>query len=185
MIYHCCDPRRRELVLEAIDGGAAINGIDFLEVLDQEAPDDVPPQRTLLLRFLDVAPALTLQNFELTGGERITGVEILWVMAADAPDLGLAEPGLVTYLGTLPEPQNVLVLRTDSAGDYAGYTLRLVSGPNALTPPPGIDRVLSEVDFSFKVECPTDFDCAPSHVCPEEVPEQPSLSYLAKDYQTF
>ncbi|WP_299605084.1 putative baseplate assembly protein [uncultured Tateyamaria sp.] len=185
MIYHCCDPRRRELVLEAIDGGAAINGIDFLEVLDNEAPDDVAPQQTLLLRFLGTAPALTVQNFELVGGERITGVAIEWVMAADAPDMNLAEPGLLTYLGTLPEPANVLVLRTDSAGDYAGYTLRLVAGPNALTPPPGIDRVLSEVNFSFKVECPTDFDCAPAHVCPEDAPEQPSLSYLAKDYQTF
>ncbi|QHQ36668.1 putative baseplate assembly protein [Algicella marina] len=185
MIYHCCDPRRRELVLEAIADGTAINGIDFIEVLDNEAPDDTPRQRTLLLRFLDMTPGLTLANLELTGGERIDNVTIEWLTHADAPDATLAEPGLVTWLATLEEPQNVLVLRTSSAGDYAGYTLRLVNAPGALSPPPGLDRVLSEIDFSFKVECPTDFDCAPRHICPEDPPKQPALSYLAKDYQTF
>jgi hypothetical protein len=185
MIYHCCDPRRRERVLSAIDDGMAINGIDFLEVLDREAPGDTPAQRTLLLRFLDSAPALALENFELSGGERIDDVTLLWVTRADAPDVALAEPGLVTYLGTLPNPDQVLVLRTSSVGDYAGYTLRLVASPGALTPPPGIDRVLSEIGFSFKVECPTEFDCAPVQTCPEDPAEQPALSYLAKDYQSF
>ena len=56
----------------------------------------------------------------------------------------------------------MLALRTDASGDFATYTLRLVESPGALTPPDGIDQVLSQVDFSFKVECPTDFDCAPA-----------------------
>ncbi|MEX0365267.1 MAG: putative baseplate assembly protein [Ruegeria sp.] len=185
MIYHCCDPRRRERVLQAIDDGMAINGIDFLEVLDREAPADTPAQRTLLLRFLDTAPALTLENFELTGGERITNVALEWVTRADAPDATLAEPGLIAWLAGLPDPDQVLVLRTSSSGDHAKYRLRLVAGPGDLSPPAGIDRVLSEVVFSFKVECPTDFDCAPKVICPEEPPEQPALSYLAKDYTSF
>ncbi|MEX0348086.1 MAG: putative baseplate assembly protein [Paracoccaceae bacterium] len=185
MIYHCCDPRRRERVLQAIAGGMAINGIDFLEVLDREAPADTPAQRTLLLRFLDTAPALTLENFELTGGERITDIALEWVTRADVPDVALAEPGLVAWLATLPDPEQVLVLRTLSSGDFASYTLRLVASPGDLSPPAGIDRILSEVAFSFKVECPTDFDCAPKVICPEEPPEQPALSYLAKDYQSF
>src|SRR5690606_22980636 len=145
-----------------------INGIDFLEVLDREAPTDTPAQRTLLVRFLDTAPALTLENLELHGGERITDIDIEWLTRADAPDAALAEPGLIAYLGTLPDPGHVLGLRTSSSGDYAAYTLRLVASPGALTPPAGIDVVLSEIDFSFKVECPSDFDCAPVHVCPEE-----------------
>lgn len=185
MIHHCCDPRRRERVLTRIAEGMAINGIDFLEVLDREAPADTPAQRTLLVRFLDTAPALTLDTLELSGGERITDVGLSWVTRADAPDPALAEPGLVAYLATLPDPGQVLVLRTTSSGDHAVYTLRLVAAPGALTPPAGIDRVLSEVDFSFKVECPTDFDCAPVEVCPEDAPEPPALSYLAKDYQSF
>ncbi|WP_171174992.1 putative baseplate assembly protein [Ruegeria sp. HKCCD8929] len=185
MIYHCCDPRRRERVLQAIADGMAINGIDFLEVLDREAPADTPAQSTLLLRFLDTAPALTLENFELTGGERITNVELEWVTRADAPDATLAEPGLIAWLAGLPDPGQVLVLRTSSSGDHAKYRLRLVASPGDLSPPASIDRVLSEVAFSFKVECPTDFDCAPKIVCPEEPPEQPALSYLAKDYTSF
>lgn len=185
MIYKCCDPRRRERVLAEMAGGMAINGIDFIEVLDSEAPDDTPAQRTLLLRFLGDAPALTLENIELSGGARITDVQIEWITPAIAPDPALVEPGLQTWLGALPEPEQVLVLRSSSWGDYADYTLRLVASPGALTPPAGIDRILSEITFSFKVECPSDFDCAPVEVCPEDPVEQPSISYLAKDYQSF
>ena len=189
MIHHCCDPRRRELVL----ANPPLNGIDFLEVLDTEHPLAVPPQptprqRTLLLRFLRTAPDLALSNIELTGGERITGIGLEWVTRADAPDAGLigpSEPSLPGYLSALPDPDQVLALRTDSSGDYATYTLRLVAGPGALTPPAGIDRLLSEISFSFKVECPTDFDCAPRHDCPDETGVRPAISYLAKDYRSF
>ena len=184
MIYHCCDARRRELVL----GHATLNGIDFLEVLDREAPPGTPRQRTLLLRFVKAAPDLTLENFELSGGERVTGVGLQWVTRADAPDLAVIDPieaGLPGFLTSLPDPEQVLALRTASSGDYSIYTLRLVASPGALSPPDDIDRVLSEVDFSFKVECPTDFDCVLRHDCPEEPPERPAISYLAKDYRSF
>ena len=185
MLYHCCDQRRRELVLEAIGDGVAINGIDSLEVLDREAPAGVAPQRTLLLRFIGTAPDLTVENIELSGGVRVTGIGIEWIVRADAPAAPPAEAALVTFLGTLPDPEQVLALRTDARGDFSTYTLRLVESPGALTPPDGIDQVLSQVDFSFKVECPTDFDCAPRHDCPDDQPEPPSLSYLAKDYESF
>lgn len=184
MIYHCCDARRRELVL----ADPVLNGIDFIEVLDLEAPDNTPRQRTLLLRFLKPAPDLTLGNLELTGGERATGVAIEWITRADAPDLTLIDPieaGLPTFLTGLSESDHVLALRTDSNGDYATYSLRLVATAGALSPPPGIDRLLALVNFSFKVECPTDFDCVPRNDCPDEAFAVPDLSYLAKDYQSF
>jgi hypothetical protein len=180
MIYRCCDPRRRELVL----GHATLNGIDFLEVLDTESPAPSPRQRTLILRFLKPAPALDLANFELTGGERITGVTLEWLTRADAPSIP-GEPALEALLAALPEPENVLALRTSSTGDYATYTLRLVASPGALVPPPGIDLLLAAVDFSFKVECPTDYDCATEPDCPEDAAPGPSISYLAKDYRSF
>lgn len=184
MIYHCCDARRRELVL----ADPVLNGIDFIEVLDGEAPAPTPRQHTLLVRFLKPAPALGLINLDLSGGERITDVGIEWVTPANAPDLTLIDPieaGLPGYLSALPLADHVLALRTDSAGDFSDYTLRLVAGPGALTPPAGIDRLLSEVVFSFKVECPTDFDCAPRPACEVEVPHAPAISYLAKDYRSF
>jgi hypothetical protein len=183
MIYHCCDPRRRELVL----ANPSLNGIDFLEVLDAEAPADTPRQRTLLVRFLRAAPALTLDNLQLTGGERITDVQMAWISRADTPDATLVEPGLVAYLGALdPAAQAAtLVIRTESHGDHATYTLRLIDDGNPLSPPVGIDRLLAQIDFSFKVECPTDFDCASRTACPDDAPEPPAISYLAKDYKSF
>src|SRR5207245_5276350 len=41
------------------------------------------------------------------------------------------------------------------------------------------------IDFSFKVECPSDFDCKPVHLCPEADPDEPDIDYLAKDYGSF
>jgi hypothetical protein len=186
VIFHCCDQRRRERVLASTSPD--LNGIDFLEVLDGEAPDTTPRQRTLLLRFLKTAPTLTLNNLELTGGERTTNLSIEWITHAHNPDLSLIDPAEVDLPGILsglPFADRVLALRTTSHGDYATYTLRLVNAPGALSPPSGIDRLLSEVDFSFKVECETDFDCAPSQACREAVAEPPAISYLAKDYHSF
>src|SRR5262249_23573579 len=39
--------------------------------------------------------------------------------------------------------------------------------------------------FSFKVECPTDFDCRPVLVCPPAFEAAPEIDYLAKDYESF
>lgn len=184
MIYHCCDPRRRELVL----AHPTLNGIDFIEVLDNEAPPLTPRQRTLLVRFLKPAPVLTTDNFEIEGGERIADVGVEWVSPADVPDLAVIDPieaGLPAYLTGLPQPDHVVAVRASSSGDYSIYRLRLVAAPGSLSPPNGIDRLLAEIAFSFKVECPTDFDCKPALDCPPELEETPALSYLAKDYQSF
>ena len=43
MIYHCCDALRRN----AVAAHPTLNGIDYLEVLDNEAPPGSPRQRTL------------------------------------------------------------------------------------------------------------------------------------------
>ena len=40
----------------------------------------------------------------------------------------------------------------NGVGDFSIYTLELVDVDN-------LDPLLSAVDFSFKVECPSDFDC--------------------------
>lgn len=180
MIYRCCDERRREAVAEH----PVLNGIDYLEVLDAEAPPGSPRQRTLLVRFVKTAPALDKDNFELTGGERRTGVKILWVARADAPGPGPSDDEK-TFLAALPHKDRVIAVRTDSSGDYSPYTLHLVASPTSLAPPPDVDPLLARVLFSFKVECPSDFDCAPSCPCPDEEEEGPAINYLAKDYRSF
>ena len=85
----------------------------------------------------------------------------------------------------LDEPADVLLVRTDSTGDFSPYTLRLVAGAGSDEPPAGFDPLLASVEFSFKVECPSDFDCAPVCECPPELAEGPAIDYLAKDFQSF
>jgi hypothetical protein len=52
-------------------------------------------------------------------------------------------------------------------------------------PPPGIDTILSGIDFSFKVACLDDLDCLRSDLCPADAPDEPDIDYLAKDYASF
>jgi hypothetical protein len=180
MIYFCCSRNRRQLVGEH----ATLNGIDRVEVVDKEY--DVAGFRHLRQRELRVFfvktppdPAVTVadaqirsadrNNVRLTGGESVTGIAVesaSW-LAADG----------------------YLRVRLSAYGDHSVYTLHLVvksTGPN---PPfhymPGLDPRLSLVDFRFKLECPSDFDCAPECDCPPAVRKVPELDYLAKDYASF
>src|SRR5262249_31255607 len=94
---------------------------------------------------------------------------------------------LAATLNALDDPTRVLVVRTDRAGDFSTYTLRLVdSGPgSADLPPEDFDPQLSEVAFSFKVECPSEFDCRTDDRCTEPAAAPPPIDYLAKDYASF
>jgi len=177
--YHCCEPRR----LEVIEHGSANNAIEFLEVLDRAAPPGVPPQRTLFVRLLRPGFELELADLSITGGERIPTVEIQWFSAADAlpPE---AEPGLVDGIAAADRART-LVVRTRSAGDASTYTFSIA---NQSTNPPGptlFDPRLSSIRFSFKVECPSPFDCLEPRTCPERPEAPPRIDYLAKDYQGF
>jgi len=177
MKYYCCDQRRREVV--KLNG--TLNGLEYLEVYDSGLPGDPTRQLTLFLKFLRAVPALSKDQFRIEGGERIKSVDIEWVALANA--LPAAEPAsLVDGLAPLNE---FLVIRTKIYGDYSLYTLNLVSGPGSNTPPAGFDPRLSEIQFSFKVQCDSDFDCASSTPCPVPPAVNPRLDYLAKDYASF
>ena len=163
MNYFCCDRRRRNLLK-----GSALNGIDFVEVLDHDAPNESERQRTLFLHLInDPVSALNETNIRIDGGERISGI----VVESVTPGSG-AEA-------------NVLTVKLNKYGDFSIYTLRIVQTLEQSDPPSGFDRLFSAVDFSFKVECPSDFDCRPRRICPPERPLQPELDYLAKDYASF
>ena len=177
MIFSCCEQRR----LEVLRRSGSKNAIEFLEVLDHAAPPGVPPQRTLFVRLLHPATTLTTDNLRIFGGTRVPTVAIEWLAPADAlpPQ---AEPGLTDGLEELPR---TLVIRTASSGDFSRYTLAIVANSGSDDPPADFDPLLSSIDFSFKVECPTDFDCdAPLPCVPAPVPT-PRIDYLAKDYAGF
>ncbi|MFP5246832.1 MAG: putative baseplate assembly protein, partial [Thermoanaerobaculia bacterium] len=153
--YRCKGSEARR---QAVRDSADYNGIDYLEVGST--------QLTLDIFFLKpvAAATLTKANFRINGGERVIDIKVT----------------NVANLGT-----NLVTLTVDKAGDYSTYTLRLVNGPGDDNPPPKYDPQLATVEFSFKVECPSDFDCKPGCACHPERAEEPEIDYLAKDYPTF
>jgi hypothetical protein len=163
--YVCHNEQRRRQVR---DSGTALNGIDYLEVRDQGLPDD-QRQRLIELRFVkpDALDTLSADNFRIDGGVRITGIRVI------------AEPVID---GTDPQ---LLHLEFSGWGDYSTYRLRLIDPSAPDDPPSGFDRALAEVEFSFKVDCPSDFDCPRPPVCEPPIAEPPALDYLAKDYASF
>ncbi len=179
--YRC----QNQLRSQGVRQHPTLDGIDYLEVLDQEAPGDSPRQRTLLVRFLKPVSALTRENVRIDGGVRVTPVRVLWAFPAPAIPPSLITAQEQTFFSTLLQPDHVLVVRTDSSGDFSTYRLSIVASsanPNATK---DLDSQLSEVKFSFKVECPSDFDCKPVTECPPEVLPEPEIDYLAKDYASF
>jgi len=173
MIYFCCDDDRRRNAVKAHD---TLNGIDFLEVVDDHDDPFEQRQRTLLVHFIDkdtvegqeslanVLAQIKIENVRIEGGERTRDVVVTNVAVS---------------------PPNVLTVEVSKAGDFSTYTLRLVKDANSDEPPDGLDPVLSAVSFSFKVACPSHFDCKTPRICLAEPKKEPEIDYLAKDYASF
>ena len=180
--FVCCDEQRRA----AIDGHPTLNGIDDLEVDDLAVGEldaaetsqylGAPPsrrdvirwQRKLLIRFINpLTPtqvaALQAQPPIIEGGTRVRNIR-------------------ATLLGI---GSDSVTIKTSAAGDSSRYVARLVRSQIDLRPPDGIDPVLGEIGFSFKVDCPSDFDCRAGHICLRTAPPEPAIDYLAKDYGSF
>jgi len=159
LVYLCCEDRRRA---ELRAPTATLNGIDFLEVVDAGAPLAYR-QRVLRANFVRTPPGVTVvkENVRITGGERIRDIPV-----DDASFVG-----------------DVLVVRVATPGDFSTYTLRLIELDG--TPLTGLDPLLSAVDFSFKVECPSDFDCRPICACAPAPRDDPPIDYTVKDYESF
>lgn len=171
--YYCKNKRRRQDVLFPKDGDGnpvapVLNGIDYLEVTSED-------QKTLAVNFMHQLPEepdqvpptpateLTGHNIMIEGGVRIRNIRVTSVSTTG----------------------NVLTVNVDTAGDFSKYTLKIVSSPLDQSPIPGFDPELSRIDFSFKVNCPSDFDCKVERDCPPEKHDEPEIDYLAKDYDSF
>lgn len=161
--FHCCDARRREAAL-ATGADQPPNGIDFLDVVDSEAEVEADRQRVLRVHFLkavtDPLLGITAEDTHVDGGTRVTGIRVE----------GIEWDG------------DVLEVRVDRPGDFSAYTLRLGES-NA--PYPGLDPLLASVDFVFKADCPTDFDCLDDAPCGDPPQDTPDIDYLARDYAGF
>ncbi|WP_439603119.1 putative baseplate assembly protein [Devosia sp.] len=159
--------RRKKLLGSQVKiGGLRINGLDYLEVLDDDAPSEPLRQRLLDVVFLrpDGVAALGEENFAIEGGVRIVGIEVV-----------AAAPGA--------NAQTVR-LTLDRAGDFSRYRL-VLRGSSLDAPPASFDPALALIEFSFKADCPTDFDALPPPAPLPEPPPAPPIDYLAKDYESF
>lgn len=142
-----------------------LNGLDYLEV--------DPDQLTLSVYFLGKAPVeLDRSNVLIEGGRRIRNIGIKDVKVHRFESVELDDYMKVTV---------------NWPGDFSTYTLRVVeqNDQGNWQPHSAFDPRYDRVDFSFKVDCPSDLDCKPTAICPPEVKEEPEINYLAKDYDSF
>ncbi len=180
--YFCRNRRRLQAVAEA----GALNGIEYVEVRDTDEAVRALRQRTLYVRLLLPVPAtFSGGNVIIDGGERISVVEVTWAAPATSLPGTLTPAEQAALLAGLAEPGHVLIVRTKDRGDFSRYTLHLVAGPGTPAAPAGFDPLLAGIGFSFKAECPGDFDCAAPDTCPPVPHTAPPIDYLAKDYQGF
>lgn len=168
------EPRNR-LVLVA--KSTTVNGIDFVEMPSVDAT-------TFYVHFLNAVsviptlPATLLAT--ITGGDRIQGITVNAIN--NATDWSVDANGFP-----------LLTLTVSEAGDFSNYTLALTtdtpspSGPvGTFVPLATLDPMYCSATFSFKVLCPSDFDCAPkTSCCGPTDPPLPAIDYLAKDFQSF
>lgn len=181
-LYQYCESNARREAVAASDkimpDGNKINGIDYLEVLDRDAPSEAMQQRIIDLTFLktdgvtktdnitgNTVSVLGIDQFAIEGGERIRHIRI------EKVEVG-------------PDPKT-LRLTLDRYGDFSTYALRLRTDAKKEDPPANMDPVLSRIEFTFKAECATDFDCKSAAVPPGPGKPGPVLDYLAKDYESF
>ena len=139
MNYICCTDTRRNVVkLHPV-----INGIDYLEVLDNESDPYNERQTTLFVHLLKPVMAGTIDdsNIIIEGGERIRNISVIDVSAGINGSFPSSPP--------FSEETEVLVVKVSKAGDFSTYTLRLIKDNNGDIPPEGFDPMLSSVEFSF------------------------------------
>jgi hypothetical protein len=161
------DARRRALASQA---NPKLNGIDYIDVVS----DDETQLKVHFLFTLPgrgpgaVPPAGLLDKTNVV----IRGGRVPHVLAIDHVDADL----------------NVLtvVVKPEERGfDYSTYHLSIVRSPEHLETLDGFDPKLSSIAFSFKANCPSEFDCKVDNTCPPRTFTAPPLDYLAKDFNTF
>ncbi len=144
-----------------LDLGAApnLNGIDFVEV--------GPNARDLYVHFVNsVGLASQTPAARVDGGDRV-------------PTVGLQPIDAGADWSTDIYGNPLLMLHALSDGDFSDYRLTLDDDK--------LDPYFSAASFSFKVLCPSDFDCAPAVASrpPEDDASPVAIDYLAKDFAGF
>lgn len=140
-----------------------VTGIDFVYVYPSQTQLDVyflKDPATVAPSLVNDLPAERFRIQSISGGEAIAEVTITgagWAVA---------------------DGRNVVRLTTATPGDFSYYRLHIEDDR--------IDPFYNDVRFSFKANCPSDFDCkTPPHICPPEAQPDYPVNYLARDYQSY
>ncbi|HYC62431.1 MAG TPA: putative baseplate assembly protein [Thermoanaerobaculia bacterium] len=157
--YSCRDERRRAEVRKLAGGSNPphLNGIDYVEVTSPV---------TLEVHFIhaiDAGAPLSELNVRIDGGVRVKAIKAVTAITNN----------------------EVLTITVSQSGDFSIYTLRLVTSATDDDAPDGYDPRLAAVELSFKVDCPSPFDCKPDCTGKSASLPEPRIDYLAKDYATF
>jgi hypothetical protein len=144
------------------------NGLDYIEV-DED-------HRILRVYFINRAPKkLRKENVLIEGGKRVRNIRVTEIKLCPTQDY--------------PEKDDCMLVTVDKPGDFSPYSLSLVkldqNGRQTDEPFTGFEPRYSKLEFSFIAGCSSDLDCKPRPICPKEIPEDPEINYLAKDYASF
>ena len=161
-----------EALQERANNLDSFNGME--RVLVALTPPGAPTEAHLLVHFYndqtladilsDVAatPALAKQIFTIEGGARLRGGALAGEVQVTAISPGAAP--------------TILALTVTPIGDYSTYTLTLERE--------NIDPLFSQLCFKFRPGCFT-ANCAPEWEPAPAAAEDPTIDYLAKDYDSF
>ncbi len=149
----------RDRLIALLDPASGLNGVDYAELV--EGSD--PPK--LRVHFhTGVALSGGAVTARLDGGDRIRTIPLDTIGAAD--------------WSADAEGRPLLLLRPLIEGDFSNYLLTLESAR--------LDPRFTATPVSFKVFCPSKFDCEPlDEQCPPDPHAAPAIDYLAKDFTSF
>ena len=164
----CLDERRRQSVRDQTDREGGLNGIESVEIIEGTE------QRELCVHFFGEVPTLAPANVRIEGGQRIREIRTLEVKP---------------HQSSAPEHRDCLRVLLDRSGDFSCYRVCLYEiddqGLTSDISLKGLDPRYNCAEFTFKVECPSELDCANNPICLPAAPVAPEISYLAKDYASF
>ncbi len=206
---NCESYPRRRLFLASMnnqpnENGPIINGIDYIEIKNvnnSQLPENgslsetstsnqtSETSNTLLLLFLFNEPReheITKDNVIIIGGTRIQNIEVRLAgrLQDIIEDLNESEKEAISDIEYLKR-KKLVVVKPTVRGDFSRYLLKIIKKENPDEPLPSYDPLLSQIEFSFNVECDASFDCKVDVLCPPVTFKEPSLDYMAKDYASF
>lgn len=160
----CSVPTRRD----ALRRSGTLNGIDYVEVSDDGLS-------LCVHLFGGIPQGLVVANVRISGGDRITGLQVVGVSAELEPDM---------------HDDACLRVLLDRQGDHTVYCLCLVDAASGNDPASW--EVLADFDpryacvaLHFRLDCARTMDCATDAPCTQPPTALPEINYLAKDYASF